>query len=76
MTSYAAQKGRAAPTAPVVKAATTRPLTPAEEARVAENRAFVIEHMPELLPMIRSMHAEGLIDGWRSIKSCRILSND
>lgn len=69
MTSYAAQKGRAAPVAQPVHQAKQAPLSPAEEARIAETRAAILEHMPEMLPIIRNLHAEGLIDGWRSVKS-------
>lgn len=73
MTSYAAQKGRAAPVAQPVTQAKARPLSPAEETRVAESRAAILEHMPEMLPIIRNLHAEGLIDGWRSVARCALL---
>lgn len=70
MTSYAAQKGRAVPAAQAVRPAPARPLTEAEEARIDDNKQFVLEHMPELLPTIRDLHTEGLIDGWRCIVRC------
>lgn len=73
MTSYAAQKGRAAPVAQPVHQAKRAPLSPADEARIAETRAAVLEHMPEMLLFIRNLHAEGLIDGWRSVTRCTLL---
>ncbi|OGT21498.1 MAG: hypothetical protein A2342_09495 [Gallionellales bacterium RIFOXYB12_FULL_54_9] len=48
----------------------TRPLrvlSAAEQAKVAENRAAVHEHLPEMLPFIKKLHEAGLIDGWRSV---------
>lgn len=76
MTSYAAQKGRAVPVAPATKAAAPRPLTAADEARIAANREFILEHMPEMLAIIRDHHAAGNIDGWRAIDACRMLADD
>lgn len=76
MTSYAAQKGRAVQPLRSTPKKEQKPLSPAEDARVAANKEFVLEHMPELLSTIRSLHAEGMIDGWRSIKSCRKLTDD
>ncbi len=70
MTSYAAQKGRAAPVAQPAKIAQVRQLTEAEQARTAENRAFIIEHMPEAVQFIKDLHAEGLIEGWRAVINC------
>lgn len=43
-------------------------------APVADNRAFVIEHMPELVDLIKELHAAGLIAGWRSVQNCKSLS--
>ena len=45
-------------------------LSDAERERVAANRAFVHEHMPELVDFIKALHAEGLIDGWRAVENC------
>ncbi len=70
MTSYAAMKGRASPVANAVTPQPARQLTETEKDRAENNRQFVLEHMPELLPTIRQLHAEGLIDGWRSVVSC------
>lgn len=72
MTSYAAQKGRAAQSVRSTSPAAQISLTPADDARVATNKQFILEHMPELLPTIRNLHAEGLIDGWRAITHCRL----
>lgn len=76
MTSYAAQKGRAVPATPATTPAKLQPLSAEEEAQVAANRDFILEHMPEMLDIIRDHHAAGNIDGWRSIKSCRKLTDD
>lgn len=75
MNEYAKLKGGA--TAPVSGVASgqpalPRPLSDAETDRVAENRAFVHEHLPELVPFIKDLHAEGLIDGWRAIGNCKL----
>lgn len=35
--------------------------------QIAENRAFVMENMPELLPFIKELHAQGAISGWRNV---------
>jgi hypothetical protein len=75
MTSYAAQKGRAATVAQPVSRQASAPLTEAEEARIAENRDLILEHMPEMLPIIRNHHAEGNIDGWRSVINFRFIDN-
>ena len=50
------------------------PISPSEEARIAENKAFVLENMPDMLPFIRELHAEGLIDGWRAVTSCKLIT--
>lgn len=71
--SYSAMKGRAAQVAPPVSNRQPETLSPAEEARIADNRDLVLEHMPEMLQIIRNLHAEGLIDGWRNIKQVRLL---
>lgn len=73
MTSYAAQKGRAAPALRSTSPAAPKALTPADDARVAENKQFILDHMPELLATIRDLHAEGLIDGWRNIVGCKTI---
>ena len=45
-----------------------RELNPAEQARVADNKALVYASMPELVPFIKELHEAGMIDGWRSVK--------
>lgn len=72
--SYAAQKGRAAPALRSTSPAAPKTLTPTDDARAAANKQFIREHMPEIIPTIRDLHAEGLIDGWRSIKTCNRIS--
>lgn len=73
MTSYAAQKGRAAPVAKSATDTLPPPLTEAAEARIEANKGFVLNHMPELLQTIRALHADGMIDGWRSVLLCTLL---
>lgn len=69
--SYAAQKGRAAQSVRSTSPAAPKALAPADDARAAVNKQFIREHMPEIIPTIRDLHAEGLIDGWRAITHCR-----
>lgn len=76
MSSYAAQKGRAAQSVRSTPKIEPKPLTAAEELRVAEAKAFILEHMPEMLEIIRDHHAAGNIDGWRAIQSCRKIADD
>lgn len=45
-----------------------QPLTTAEQARVAETRAAVREHLPEAMPFIKELHELGMIDGWRDVE--------
>lgn len=77
MTTYAAQKGRGiqnlrSETPSPEKAP---PLSDSEKARIESNKEFVIEHMPELLPFIRDLHAQGMIAGWRSVRNCRLIDD-
>ena len=51
-------------------------LDEAQQAAIEANRAFVRQYMPEIEPLIRAFYAEGLIDGWRSVKNCEISSNE
>lgn len=39
--------------------------------RRASARAHVEEFMPELVPIIRDYHQEGLLPGWRSVANCQ-----
>lgn len=50
-----------------------RALSAAEQEKVAENRAAVHEHLPEMLPFIKELHEAGLIDGWRSVVKVELL---
>lgn len=50
-----------------------RPLNDAELATVAQNKALVCTHMPEMVPIIKELHECGLIDGWRSVVKVVVL---
>lgn len=74
MSSYASQKGRAAPVAPAAKR--EKPLaelSEADKASIEGNKEFILEHMPDMLPFIRDLLATNQIDGWRNIKQTRLL---
>lgn len=73
--TYAALKGRPStqPAAPSMPDEPPEELSLEESERVQANKDFVCEHMPELIPFIRDLHAEGMIDGWRAVKRCRLL---
>lgn len=74
MTTYAGQKGRAIPAAVVVEQPRPqRELSPAEAERVAVNRQFILKNLPEAAALIKDLYTEGLIDGWRSVKSCKLI---
>lgn len=75
--TYAGAKGRAAraiEARPVQRA--LRPLTADEQAKVAFKKAFVEENIPEAVPFIKELYAEGLIDGWRSVVEVRQIEGD
>jgi hypothetical protein len=71
--TYAGVKGRTAalPQRPAPPAA-LRPLSAVQAARVAENKALVEAHLPEMLPFFRDLYAEGLVDGWRAVVSVSV----
>lgn len=74
MSDYAKAKGRTImPTGNVPTGPQDGPkaLSPAEIEEVARNKAFVEEYMPELVPIIRDYHQEGLLPGWRSVANCQ-----
>ncbi|WP_025916151.1 hypothetical protein [Herminiimonas sp. CN] len=64
---------RPKPVAPA--AAASKPLPPlseAEHARIKQTIAIVKEKCPELVPMIKELHALGMIDGWRSVTITKV----
>lgn len=76
MNDYARVKGSATAPAALERpptAAPVRELSDQETARVAENRAFVLEHLPEFAPFIRELHSIGYIDGWRAVQNCSLI---
>lgn len=76
---YARQRGVDLPpepeTAPRVPRRPPPPLTERQQARVAENRALVLEHIPEAVPFIKDLHELGMIDGWRSVESVEVFAD-
>lgn len=38
-----------------------------DRAEIEANRAAVIEDIPEMLPFLKALVAEGAIDGWRNV---------
>lgn len=77
MATYAGAKQRS-PTSPAAVRVSTapRPLSDAERAKVAENKAFVETNLPDLIPFIKELHAEGMIDGWRAVQNCELLKRN
>lgn len=73
---YSSLKRAKAPHAVASRPAPPRPLSPAEQAAVAENRAFVMAHMPELADLVKAAYREGMIDGWRAVGNCRLLKKE
>lgn len=78
--SYARAKGRAEADSPSPQPLPPRgggakPLSAAAQARVAENRALVHEHLPEALPFIKELHELGMIDGWRDVVEVEVFPN-
>ena len=45
-------------------------------ASLTEAKAFVQEHMPDLIPLIRGLVAEGLLSGWRDVRNCKLLHQE
>lgn len=76
--SYAKVKGKA----PAETPAARRPLRPSapidadEHARIAANVALHKQYLPEFAPLIKELHAVGLIDGWRNVKNIEILRKE
>lgn len=44
-----------------------RQLNPEELTAIAQTKALVHTHMPELVPIIKELHECGLINGWRNV---------
>lgn len=44
-----------------------KPLTPEQEARVAETRQQVWRRVPEAVPLIGELVSLGMMDGWRGV---------
>lgn len=38
-----------------------------ERARIAQNVIAVKEMLPEMVPFLQGLHAEGMIEGWRDV---------
>jgi hypothetical protein len=58
---------RPKPAAPAAVPKSLPPLSGAEHARIKQTVAVVKARMPELVPLIKDLHALGMIEGWRSV---------
>lgn len=74
MNDYARIKGDSVPV-PAAPAELPE-LTDAQRDRIAAKRDQVRTLMPEFVPFIRELQAEGLIDGWRAIITVAPLQED
>lgn len=43
------------------------PMSLEERARIAQNVAAVRTQIPEVVPFLQELHAEGMIEGWRAV---------
>ncbi|UCV02342.1 hypothetical protein [Dechloromonas denitrificans] len=74
MTSYASAKGRPVAQAPTaITPAPAADLSSAETARIAERKDFILEHMPDFLPVMRILMEDGYLTGSRSVVRCTLL---
>lgn len=64
--SNSAHSVRPAAAAPVPPKALP-PLTEAEHGRITKTIAFAKENLPEMVQLVKDLHAEGLIEGWRAL---------
>lgn len=77
MNDYARIKGSVAPVPIAPANASELPeLTEEQRERIAAKRDQVRSLMPEFVPFIRELQAEGLIDGWRSVIMVAPLQED
>ena len=78
MTTYAAAKGkmRAAPVVAEKSRPAAGPLTDAERARITRNKALIEERLPEAVGVVKDLYAAGLIEGWRSVASVRLIEGN
>lgn len=75
--TYAGVKGKTAATVAVATARpAAKPLTEAERARIARTKAFIEEHLPEAVDVVKDFYAAGLIDGWRSVTNARLIEGN
>ena len=52
------------------------PLTEAERERITRAKAFIAERLPEAVGVVKDLYTEGLIDGWRSVASVRLIEGN
>jgi hypothetical protein len=48
-------------------------LSNAEQESVAQRRAAVHKHLPEVVPFIKELHAGGLFAGWRGVGEVELI---
>lgn len=65
---------RARPAAPPAAPKELPPLTEAEHARIKQTIATIKEKAPEVIPLVKGLHALGMIDGWRAVTITKVTS--
>ena len=43
-------------------------LSEPDKRKVARHRDNLLQYMPEVLPIVKELMAEGMLDGWRSVR--------
>jgi len=78
MNEYAKARGHRAdfhPTTKEPEKRKARALTEEEKSQIAERRAMVHSHLPELVPFIKELHERGAVDGWRCVRKVEIFTS-
>lgn len=70
--SYASSKGRGSASLKPLNRAPLPELSDAEKEAVAAKARLVKEHMPDCWEFMKSLQAEGMIDGMRCIESVTV----
>lgn len=75
---YSQAKGRSLPIREKVEVdrAPLKELSDEEKEEIAQNRAFVQMYLPKAAADLRIFFEDGLLEGWRAVKNCRLLSEE